>query len=129
MNKDNISAMLINITLVIITALCNSIAQASLKQAALSKQFSFGFDWGSLYFMISTPLVWLGLILYFVAFVLSIKIFERMELSFVSPIFMALVFLLVFIFGNIFFKEALTTNKVLGSLIILLGIFVLTRAA
>ncbi len=115
--------------LLIIAALCNSLAQASLKQATLAKSFSLSFNQESVFFLVTTPLIWVGLILYFMAFFLSIKVFESMELSLASPIFMALVFLLVFIFGGLFFKEALTTNKLLGAVIILVGIFVLTRGA
>ncbi|OGC81496.1 MAG: hypothetical protein A2V81_01270 [Candidatus Abawacabacteria bacterium RBG_16_42_10] len=121
--------MLTNIILVVIAALCNSLAQASLKQATIAKSFSIGFNQQSLIFILTSPLIWIGLALYFVAFFLSIKIFEKMELSFVSPFFMALTFLLVFIFGNLIFKEALTANKVFGAIIILVGIFVLTRGA
>lgn len=121
--------MLTNIILVVVAALCNSLAQTSLKQATIAKTFDIGLNLQSALFILTTPLIWIGLVLYFVAFFLSIKIFERMELSFVSPIFMALVFLMVFIFGNLFFKETLTTNKVLGTFIIIVGIFVLTRGA
>ncbi len=121
--------MITNIILVVVAALCNSLAQTSLKQATLTKSFDIGFNQQSLLFILTTPLIWIGLILYFIAFFLSIKIFERMELSFISPIFMALVFLLIFVFGNIFFKEALTANKALGSIVILIGIFILTRSA
>lgn len=119
--------MWLSYLLLIIAALCNSLAQASIKQATIGKSFTLGFNQESLYFIVTTPLIWIGLLFYFVAFFLSIKVFEKLELSFASPVFMALVFLLVFILGGIFFKETITANKIIGAIVILAGVLILTR--
>ena len=50
----------------------------------------------------------------------------RFELNYAYP-FMSLAFLLVMAFSVLFLGEALTVNRIAGTLLVILGLFVLTR--
>ena len=50
----------------------------------------------------------------------------RFELNYAYP-FMSLAFLLVMAFSVLFLGEALTANRVAGTLLVIAGLFILTR--
>jgi len=51
----------------------------------------------------------------------------QFELSFAYP-FMSLAYVVVMVFSYFFFKESLNAPKVIGTLVIILGLFIVTRA-
>jgi drug/metabolite transporter (DMT)-like permease len=50
----------------------------------------------------------------------------KLELSYAYP-FMSLAFVLVLIFSSVLFHESITTPKILGTLLIIVGIIVTSR--
>lgn len=73
------------------------------------------------------PTFLLGFILYGVAAIIWFSVLSTVSLTIAYPILVALSFLLIISGGVLFFQEELSGIKVLGSLIICLGIYLVGR--
>lgn len=73
-----------------------------------------------------SPYVIAGLMVYAFASVLWIYILNKGELSYVYPI-QSTAFIFALIIGITIFKEQLTPSKIIGVLIICLGVIIITR--
>lgn len=67
----------------------------------------------------------LGIAAYGLSFLLYIVLLTRFELSFISPLLIAFVYVLLMITAFVIFKEAFTTLKILGCSLILIGIILI----
>ena len=67
----------------------------------------------------------LGFIMYGASFILYTILLSRFELSFISPLTVGIVYILLMLTAFIFFKEPITTFKVIGSILILAGIILM----
>ena len=81
---------------------------------------------GQLLRLFLSPYVIGGLIVYAFASVLWIYILNKGELSYVYPI-QSTAFIFALIIGTTIFKEQLTLSKVIGVLVICLGVVIITR--
>ena len=81
---------------------------------------------GQLLRLFLTPYVIGGLMVYAFASVLWIYILNKGELSYVYPI-QSTAFIFALIVGTTIFKEALTPSKVIGVLVICLGVIITTH--
>ncbi len=81
---------------------------------------------GQLLRLFLTPYVIAGLMVYAFASVLWIYILNKGELSYVYPI-QSTAFIFALIIGTTIFKEELTLTKVIGVLVICLGVVIITR--
>ena len=81
---------------------------------------------GQLLRLFLTPYVIGGLMVYAFASVLWIYILNKGELSYVYPI-QSTAFIFALIIGTTIFKEALTPSKVIGVLVICLGVIITTH--
>ena len=72
------------------------------------------------------PFIIAGLVVYAFASALWIYILNKADLSFVYPI-QSTAFIFALIVGATIFKEEITLTKVLGVLVICLGVFIITR--
>ncbi|HBV86869.1 EamA family transporter [Desulfosporosinus sp.] len=72
------------------------------------------------------PYVILGLVVYAFASVLWIYILNKGELSYLYPI-QSTAFIFALFIGTTFFKEELTATKIIGVLVICLGVIIITR--
>lgn len=72
------------------------------------------------------PYVLTGLMVYACASVLWIYILNKGELSYVYPI-QSTAFIFALIIGTTLFKEHLTPTKIIGVLVICLGVIIITR--
>lgn len=73
-----------------------------------------------------SPYVLTGLMVYACASVLWIYILNKGELSYVYPI-QSTAFIFALIIGTTLFKEHLTPTKIIGVLVICLGVIIITR--
>lgn len=64
----------------------------------------------------------IGIVAYGVSFLVYIVLLTRFDLSFVSPLLIAFVYLLLMVTAFVIFKEAITFYKILGCSFILIGI-------
>lgn len=69
----------------------------------------------------------LGIIFYGLSFVFYTILLNKFDLSFISPLTVALVYILLMITSFIVFKEPITTNKIIGSSLILFGIIFMLK--
>ena len=63
-----------------------------------------------------------GILAYGISFLVYIVLLTRFDLSFVSPLLIAFVYLLLMVTAFAIFKEAITLYKILGCSFILIGI-------
>jgi multidrug transporter EmrE-like cation transporter len=68
--------------------------------------------------------VWQGLFLYGLGFSLYLYILSKFDVSYIYPILTALVFILLLTLSSLILNEPITTKKVVGISIIILGIFI-----
>jgi small multidrug resistance pump len=64
----------------------------------------------------------LGILTYGISFVLYVILLSRFELSFISPLLVAFVYVLLMFTAFVFFKESFTFYKILGCSFILIGV-------
>ncbi|MFZ3101852.1 MAG: EamA family transporter [Desulfitobacteriaceae bacterium] len=80
--------------------------------------------WRQLFGVIFTPTIFLGFICFGISSILWLVIISRWQLNFAYPL-VALGYVFVIIYGTVFLQEALTLPKVIGIVIILIGISIL----
>ena len=76
-----------------------------------------------------SPAILIGLALYGLSFVLTIRIYASYPLSVISPIMAGAIFSLVSLASVIFFSEPLTLQKVGGIALIVAGMAVISQSA
>jgi multidrug transporter EmrE-like cation transporter len=76
--------------------------------------------------VVSSKFVWLGLILYVFSFTLYLYVLSKFEVSFINPIIMGAGFILILTFSVLFLNESFSLNKILGIILISVGIFVIS---
>lgn len=69
----------------------------------------------------------LGFVLYGISFLLYTILLNKYELSFISPITVAGVYILLMLTAFFVFNEPFTVNKIIGSCLILLGIIFMLK--
>lgn len=100
------------------------IGQLSFKHGLNSVVLSPHF--GTILKTIFSPYVFIGFVCYGVSSIVWLFVLERFPLSIAYPA-LALSYVLIVFASAIFLHEPLTVNKVIGSSIILVGVFVLFR--
>jgi hypothetical protein CLOSPO_02603 len=72
-------------------------------------------------------ITFIGFISYGLSFLLYTILLNRFDLSFISPLTVAIVYLLLMITAFVVFKEPITASKIVGSSLILLGILLMIK--
>jgi drug/metabolite transporter (DMT)-like permease len=72
------------------------------------------------------PLVLLGFIMYGLSTIFWLIALSKKDLSYVYP-FISLTYILVLLLSNLLLKESIGVNKVIGTLIIIIGLMIITR--
>ncbi len=85
-----------------------------------------GFSLSGLAAILLQPYVILGLIMYGLSTVFWLVALSRMELSFVYP-FISLTYVLVLALSYLVLKESIGLNKVAGTVLIILGLILISR--
>ena len=96
------------------------VAKAGALPATLSEKIPFLIN------LVLNPWIMSGMVAGFGALVCWLAAMTRFELSYAYP-FMSLAFVLVLIFSALLFHETVTAPKVLGMLLIIVGIIVTSR--
>ena len=77
--------------------------------------------------MITNVWLWLSLFCYGVSIITWMLVLSRVEVSFAYP-FLGIAFVLVTILGYLLFKENLTFIRVIGIILICIGVFFISRS-
>ncbi len=80
--------------------------------------------WRQLFGIIFTPAIFIGFICFGISSILWLVIISRWQLNFAYPL-VALGYIIVIMYGKVFLHEVLTLPKVIGILLVLLGVSVL----
>lgn len=117
-------------SLVLVSVIISSIAQILLKAGMNSqsiKNYMKGDIEPSILVQIMTNLyVISGLALYFFGAIIWLFVLSKVQVSTAYP-FVALGFVLVAVFGRLFFHDEFALNKIIGTILIIFGVIVLAR--
>lgn len=69
----------------------------------------------------------IGFICYGISFLLYTVLLNKFDLSFISPLTVALVYILLMITAFVIFKEPITPTKIIGCSLILVGILLMIK--
>ena len=75
--------------------------------------------------VVTSGYVWSGLLLYGAAFVLYLYILSKYEVSYIAPITMSLIFVLLLLFSTWFLHESFTAKKAIGIVVVAAGIWLM----
>lgn len=106
------------VILILFISVINALAQVFLKFGANAIDFS------SLYSIIIDYNLWIGIFIYCIAGVGMIFAFRGGEVSLLYPL-LASAYIFTLLFSKIFFNEALTSHKLIGVGIIIIGVILL----
>ena len=77
---------------------------------------------------ICQPTILIGIVLYIASFIMWLALLSMMEISAVYPVFVSAAFLLVMAGSAIWFHENVTSLRIIGTLVVALGIFIVSRS-
>jgi len=117
------------VALVLISVLLGVFGQLSLKRGMKNVgNFEIkDFASSKIFKLIEEKFVIIGIVLYAIATLFWLVILSKAELSFAYPM-LALGYVLIAVFGKIFFNENVTLTRFLGILLISIGVFLLLRS-
>jgi drug/metabolite transporter (DMT)-like permease len=67
----------------------------------------------------------IGIVCYGVSFVIYTILLSKLEVSFVSPVTVGLVYVLLMLTAVFFFREPMTAQKITGSVLVLAGVLLM----
>lgn len=78
---------------------------------------------------ISKPQIIVGAVFYIVSALMWMAVLSMTEISAVYPIFVSAAFLIVMVASAIFFNEHVTPLRIFGTLVVIVGIFIVAQSA
>ena len=111
------------LSIALIAVLCNVSAQILMKLASQS-----GFQIRDLSTYFSWQLM-TSVILYGLSFLLTLQVLSQAALSIASPLMAGLTFVGIALASYLILHEAMNAQKIVGMLVIFVGIFILTKAS
>jgi multidrug transporter EmrE-like cation transporter len=87
----------------------------------------FDFELRSLYGLAMQPLFFIGIILYGLTGIIWLRILATEQLNIAYPVLISITFISVSIGSMVFFKEPMSTLKIAGLVLIVLGISFVTK--
>ena len=116
---------LIKILIITITLLCSAAAQICLRKGMMDIKIDV-LSLQKIFEIAKQHYVWLGLLFYGISFIAYLYVLTKFEVSYIQPIFMSIGIILLLTFSVIFLHESISFKKMLGTVIIVLGIIVLS---
>ena len=118
------------LSLILIAILCNTSASLLLKKGASSLVFAkleLGPILSTFIQAALNPFIILGITFFASSFLLWVVVASKVEISYAAP-FMSLTYVLIAILSKIFFGENVTSARILGIFIIILGVYFVSRS-
>lgn len=112
--------------MILVTVTLLSIGQLLLKYGVQLTPVKF--ELVSLFHTLFSPFVMLGFFFYGLASVLGIYVIQKLPLSIAIPS-MSLAYIVILFASAYFFGEKITSIKIVGIALIILGVFVLSKSA
>lgn len=101
-----------------------SLAGVFLFKIGCQKEFMISLSTGIFSLHISLLSI-LGLISYVCSFLMYMFLISKFDMTYIVPVTTGLTYILTFILAVLIFKESITVNKVLGSVLILVGVLII----
>lgn len=123
--------MAIYLPLILLGVLLNAAAQLALKQGM--RQIGY-FDFvlhnvGRIFLAVATnPSIWIGLTCYVISVVVWLLVLSRVEVSYAYPL-LSVGYIVTACAGWLFFQENMSVTRLVGIIIICLGVWLITRSA
>lgn len=111
---------------VVISAFAQIALKAGMASASVQRALTAGTKLTTLFDIAFNPFVMLGLFLYFSSAAVWLLVLARVQVSFAYP-FVALGFVLTALLGRFFFQDSFSAAKIIGTLLIMVGVVVLAR--
>jgi len=116
------------VLLIISCVLINCAAQLFIKKGMLLVgEITMGNFTQSLMPMLTNIYLWLAMICYVVSFGLWMAILSKVEVSFAYP-FLSIGYIFTAIFGYYLFGEDLSLTRIIGILVICIGVYLISRS-
>ena len=122
--------MSIPIIYILISILGGAVGQILLKagmnnvgEITLSLQAIFNLTWR----MLTNPFVFIGLVIYFLSVIFWLAALSRVDLSYAYP-FASLSYVIMFLASWLLLHETITPMRIIGTLVIGLGVFLISRS-
>ena len=112
--------------IVLLTLMTNILAQLSLRKGMMNININF-ISFSKVFEIASSLYIWYGLLFYGISFILYLYVLSKFEVSQIYPIIMSAGFILLLIFSVMFLNETFTLKKIIGTLIIIAGIFIIAK--
>lgn len=119
-NKEN---LMINYILIAVY-LIFSLAGVFLFKIGCQKEFLVSVSTGIFSLNISLISI-IGLLCYVCSFLMYMFLISKFDMTYIVPVTTGITYILTFILAVLIFKEAITVNKVIGSVLILMGVLVI----
>ncbi|NLK20511.1 MAG: EamA family transporter [Epulopiscium sp.] len=115
-----------NLSVILTSVILGAIGQVILKVGA-NKLGEFSLSLNTLYkdliSIIKTPEIVLGVVFFFMSFLLWIKVLTKNELSYSYPM-VSLNYIIIMIISFFIFHEEISIKKIIGTILIVLGVWV-----
>lgn len=114
------------IYLIFLSVISGAVGQLLMKKAMKSVGLINAINFRLILRIMLNPLIIAGLFLYAIALFLWLIVLSKLELSYAAPLY-SISYIFIAILSFIFLKESVTILRILGILIICLGVFVITK--
>jgi uncharacterized membrane protein len=115
------------IVIIIVGVIFAALGQVSWKLGMTQVGQSSTLNFAGLSTILLNPLVLLGFIMYGLSAIFWLIALSKKDLSYVYP-FISLTYILVLLLSSLVLKESIGVNKVIGTLIIIIGLIIIARA-
>lgn len=122
---------LLMLCLILVTVTLSACAQLALKFGVSTPAFQASMDSGGtsvLFAAITSPLIWLGLMIYVVSVAMWLWVLSKVDLSVAYP-FVGISFLITLAFGIFLLDEAVSQSRIVGTILITAGCILVGRSA
>jgi drug/metabolite transporter (DMT)-like permease len=125
-NDEGGSTMFLRVFLTLLLAICLTVAGELLLKAGMNRVGVFSFQWEVLWRTFTNGYVLGGFLLIFSGSIFWLSVISRWELSVAYPM-LGLSYVITVVASWLFLSEQLTWQKLIGSIIISAGVFLVTR--
>lgn len=111
--------------MLVVALVMNALANVFVKLSAASSEYGENFT-SFMLNAVKNAYVWIGLVCFGIAFVLYAFSLTKLKLSVAYPIMTSAGFVIVSLFSHFLFKENLTVLKIVGMIVIAVGIWLVS---
>lgn len=122
-NKEKSNIMIFNILLIVIYVLL-TVTGLILFKLGTNEGVSVSFSSGNLSVLLNFKSI-IGLLCYVCSFLLYMVLVSKFNLSYIFPITQGVTYVLIFLSSIAIFKEKITTQGIIGILLVIVGIILL----